>query len=125
MIKHLDTKIQEVVVIFIEDTMPIDPVSLEIYKSKAKDLFPGSPVVCVETKNNKDGETSYHYLKEKEGYIVTRYLYDPNIFRNFKEKNLCHELWHKCSKPTIEEIRQEAKKMKLQEFTSEKERKSS
>jgi len=110
-------KLNNIIIISLEEIEAIDPVSLAVYKDKLLESYDQKnlDVAFILKKKAGQGEYSYHYLKIMKGYVVETYLYSHIQFSHFKKKKLCKELWHGCKIPTIEEIHWHAKILKLQE----------
>ncbi|MBD3822966.1 MAG: hypothetical protein IE916_00460 [Epsilonproteobacteria bacterium] len=75
---------------------------------------PGTKVAFIHEETTPDGER-YTFLQPKNGFVKELYLYDHKRLEQFREKNHCDTLWHKCQKPTLEQIVHQAKLIKLSE----------
>ncbi|CAA6807551.1 MAG: Unknown protein [uncultured Sulfurovum sp.] len=114
-------KSENIIVIALEEDAPYDPVALALYKESAKKSFK-NPLYefafILKKRIYKDEVHAYYYLKESDSHTTERYLYSPFQLENFKKKKQCSELWHGCTVPTFEEIKLQAKALKMKENNS-------
>lgn len=109
-------KISKIGVVEIERDVVVDPVFLKnlesVVKRSHRDIKHCAFIQIIET---MDGE-GWVYLLPKNGRVQDRYLFNPTIHKRFKKKKMTEELWHGEQEPSLKQIQQHSKLIKLAEI---------